>query len=585
MPPKKNITKKTKTQKQTQKKAKLQQQQQQGQNVKINIRVGETKKPRAPRKPSDKKQPPKPPPKPPPNVPIQQAPYIPMFLNQQPATYFTPPVSAPTLPVTPPTTTTAPITTMIPPPPAPTIRPIPAPSAPTIRPIPPPPSPPSTNPPSIELNTFTNFSPRQDVISNLIGFGDLDEPATFTFDDYAKRFSNVTDWIGSSLINFNETFSTEYTENEAQPRQLMVRDFGTQYEQPTFSEFETPTQDIFPSAISATLREMETQPEQMFIPPPPPRPTQQQQQELPPPPIPPPPPPPIPKEFTAPTQDIQPSAVQRVVDLTQENLSKLGGISANEQYAPTIISDITEGTSRSINTDISKLIQQQAKKMESGRQQTIEETLMKKKEKEESKGIMGEIEKKAKEKLEKNKPSIDETLKQIEEQRKEQEKQRKKEEKDKGIAGQMISEMEKRRRFLAPPEEDDEEDFGEWEVEEDKPQPKKQIEEEKKIRKSGSGRPKGSGNKSESEKEYEKIIKEQKANIRVNKRKIKDLERSKLETDDDDNSIADYEQMIEDSEAQIDFMNELIEEERDRRKLQPIQEYDEDEEDFDVEFM
>ena len=106
MPPKKNVSKKNVI-KQSQKKAKQQQQQQQGQNVKINIRVGEMKKPRAPRKPSDKKQPPKPPPKPPPNVPIQQAPYIPMFLNQQPATYFTPPVSTPTLPVTPPTTTTA----------------------------------------------------------------------------------------------------------------------------------------------------------------------------------------------------------------------------------------------------------------------------------------------------------------------------------------------------------------------------------------------------------------------------------------------------------------------------------------------
>lgn len=582
MPPKKNVSKKNVI-KQSQKKAKQQQQQQQGQNVKINIRVGEMKKPRAPRKPSDKKQPPKPPPKPPPNVPIQQAPYIPMFLSQQPATYFTPPVSAPTLPVTPPTTTTAPITTMIPPPPAPTIRP-----------IPPPPAPPSTNPPSIELNTFTNFLPKQDVISNLIGFGDLDEPATFTFDDYAKPFSNVTDWIGSSLINFNETFSTEYTENEAQPRQLMVRDFGTQYEQPTFSEFETPTQDIFPSAISATLREMETQPEQMFIPPPPPRPTQQQQ-ALPPPP--PPPPPPIPKEFTAPTQDIQPSAVQRVVDLTQENLLKLGGISTNEQYAPSVISDITEGTSRSINTDISKLIQQQAKRMETGRQQTIEETLMKKKEKEESKGIMGEIEKKAKEKLEKNKPSIDETLKQIEEQRKEQEKQRKKEEKDKGITGQMISEMEKRRQFINPPEE--EEESNEWEEEEikftRKPVKKepvekepdeeeirftrKPVEEEKKIRKPGSGRPKGSTNAVGDEKTYKIALDVAKENKKKFKQKIEDLKNGDYETDDEFEEsirqIEQYETLLENVKNDIKQLYELIRLEQNKRKLEPIQEGDE----------
>ena len=62
----------------------------------------------------------------------------------------------------------------------------------------------------------------------------------------------------------------------------MVKDFGTQYQQPSFTDFGIQTENV-PSAMSATLREMETQTE---LPQPPPPPTAQ-----------PPPPPPIPKDF------------------------------------------------------------------------------------------------------------------------------------------------------------------------------------------------------------------------------------------------------------------------------------------------
>ena len=297
MPPKQNITKKTTTQKQKQKKAKQQQQQQQGQNVKINIRVGETKKPRAPRKPSDKKQPPKQPPKPPPNVPIQQPQYVPMFLSQQPAQYFTPPVPTTTLPVAPPGTATAPISTI---PTAPTIRPIPRP------PIPPRPTSPgrmspipttptitrSTTAPSVELNTFTNFTPRQDIISNFIAFGDLDEPRAFSFYDYANSYSDANDWIQGYVNEFNYFNDTISTESEPISISGFTRDFGTQ------------------TSISKTLRDMEIQPNKQIP-------------QAPPLPIPRTSPLSIPKEFIAPTQDIQPSAVQNIMNLTQENLSKL----------------------------------------------------------------------------------------------------------------------------------------------------------------------------------------------------------------------------------------------------------------------
>lgn len=594
MPPKKNITKKSTTQKQSQKKAKQQQQQQQGQNVKINIRVGEVKKPRAPRKPSDKKQPPKPPPRPPPNVPIQQPQYVPMFLSQQPAQYFTPPVPATTLPVAPPGTAIAPITatptapiatpTLTAPITTPTLTaPIITPTlpVPTIRSLPPPrPRPRPTSPgrmspiptaptitrattaPSIKLNTFTNFTPRQDIISNFIAFGDLDEPRAFSFNDYAGVFTNVDDWVQGYVNEFNDFNDTRSTESEEISISGFIRDFGTQ------------TQDILPSAMSATLREMETQTEQFIFPPPPPRQTQQQRQAL---------PPPILKEFIAPSQDIQPSAVQSIVNLTQENLAKFGGLSSNKEYAPSEISDITEqyslsGRSNITQSTLQSSIIEQARKREGQRQQTLDEIMKKREEKrkEESGGIIGEIQRKAREQQERDKTPIEEILKQ-------QKEEKKKEERDKGIVGQMTREIEKRRQFLQPDEEDEEIDLSEWEVEKPKSPPSIEKPDKKKMtRKPGSGRPKGSGNKSDAEKEYDKIVETQKKLIRENKMKIRNMKERRIDTDEKDNTIADYEKVIEEAQQLIERTNVLIQEERDARRLQPIQEFgfEEEEEEY-----
>ena len=550
------MAKKNTTQKQKQKKAKQQQQQQQ--NVKINIRLGE-KSARKKRLPGVKQQV-----KQPQQLPIQlpTPQYVPMFINQQPATYFTPPVSTTTLPVTPPTTTTSQIMMtptipnviptsqeVSPTPPSSTfnsfldatgqmlenisdwtkrqtefpttfpsivprpplkIQP-PIPRGPTIKPI-------DTNPPSIELDTFTNFAPRQNIISNLIAYGDLDEPITNSFTDYGSSFANVDDWVQESINNFNKSFDTRFTENETQTEQKMFKDFGIQ------------TENI-PSAISVTLREMETQTELPRQPPP----SRAQ------------PPPPIPKDFSAPSQDIKESGIQQFISLTPESLSKLGGISDKKEYAeseaPTEItqaSRMTGVTDRTTNI-FGDVIKERAKKIETGRQQTIEESLLKKKEKNEKEKIPD-------------------------------------------IFDQMKKEMEKRRQIIEPESKD--EDDNDWEDEElnfpskkIKPQEKIVQEPDKKmIRKPGSGRPKGSGNKSEAEKEYDDVIKNSKANIRMYKKKIRIMEQKGFDTNEEDKSIADYEQLIEDAQSQIDFMNELIQEEIAARKLQPIQEFEFEEE-------
>lgn len=611
MPPKQNVTKKTTTQKQKQKKAKQQQQQQQGQNVKINIRVGETKKPRVPRKPSEKKQPPKQPPKPPPNVQIQQPQYVPMFLSQQPAQYFTPPVSTTALPITPPTTTISPITmTTTSPitPPTTTTAPIPTtttipnviptsqqvtttptssifnsfldttgqmlgnisdwskrqsdfpttfpsivprpplkiqpptPKGPTIKPI-------IVNPPSVELDTFTNFAPRQNIISNLVSYGDLDEPITNSFTDYGSSFANVDDWVQEAMNDFNESFDTRFTENETQTEQKMVKDFATQYQQPSFTDFGMQTENI-PSAISATLREMETQTELRQPPPPPPRAQ---------------PPPPILEDFSAPTQDIKKSGIQQFVSSTPESLTKIG-------------------ETRPVVADLQSELTKSAKKRETGRQQTIDEIIQKQKEK------------------------------------------KKEEMKSEGMMGQMAREMEKRRNLLQPFEEDELEYDVEWDVDELNVKPKisvpksdkdlivedvtieesnvkpkisalegdeeltiedviierKPIEEKNRLRKPGSGRPKGSGNKSDLEKQYEMSVAEDKLKIKEYKLKLKELRNGDYPTEEEYDRAVDnigrYEELIQSSLRRIEEANVMIERERELRRLPTLQE------DFDMDF-
>jgi hypothetical protein len=559
MPPKKNI--KNTTLKQKQNKAKQQQQQQQGQNVKININVGDKPSKRKPRT-TRPKQPPKQPPKPPPQLPTPQVQYVPMHLVQQPATYFTPPVSAPPI-VAPPTTTITPIVAppIVAPPIGPPVGPpigppvgppvgpprlrrartgpITTPSGPPI--ITPPtirtgtgppivPMNPLLNLPSIELNTFENFTPRQNVISNLISYEDLDEPMAYSFSDYTDTYSNVYDWIQQGIENFNDS----QTQTDFMPQ---------------IGSFMPLTQDIIPSAISDTLMKNEMQnipqppllpPKSKLVPQPPPLPQAQ-----------PPPPPPL-RDFLAPTQDIQQSGITRLVDLTQENLQQLGGITSNEEYAPSEISEITEGTSRSIYTDITnatKNLYEKPKQM----------------------NVLEMIQQKAKEQQEKNKKPIDEILKENKE----------KQSKDEGLASTIFAEMEKRRQFIQPPDEEDTSDDWEEELEyttkkqEPEPdQPRKPIAEGKKMtRKPGSGRPKGSRNKSQTERDLDDSLERTKERLRETKRKMKALERSKIDTDEEDNTVEDYIQMINNLENQIVFINGLIQDERELRRLKPIEEY------------
>lgn len=565
MPPKKNIS-----QKQKQKKAKQQQQQQQ--NIKINVRVGDSRK-RAPRK-SGKvavRQPIQGP-------IIQQAPYIPMFLNQQPPQYFTPPVASTALPITPPTTVTAPITTTATTtatttvPPAPTIIPLPRTRIPPPRTsIPIPISPPTrptaptitraTPAPSIELNTFTNFTPRQDAISNFVGFTDLDEPTPFSFGNRSTFYSAIDEFndsadfgtqtdmipqppltfirragtqtdesptfirragtqttpIGQSDIEtqfepaftiayqnelatqteptFQREFETQTTpigqsdsetqtgrryvsSTESQTIPTSLRDFGTQFE-----DFMPQVPDVIPTAVSSTLREMETQTDK-FIPRPPPL-------------------PPTMPSFMAPTQDIQPSAVQNIVNLTQENLAKFGGLSSVMPRGVSDISDVTEGTSRSINTDISNFIQQEAMRR-AGSRAPIEEVL--KQQKEESK----------------------------------------KRAEESGIVGQMKREMDKRRQFIQPQQQEDDDD--EWD---DEPkQPARQKIGRKMERK---------GELTQAEidaQERENDIADRLIEIKNYERKIKDLEESGLEIDEDGNGILDYIEQIKNEEEAINFLKE-----------------------------
>jgi len=655
------VSKKKDVQKQKQKKAKQQQQQQQKQNVKINISLGDKPSRRRRRKSTSVR-------KSQPQQQLQQFPtpqYVPMFITQQPATYFTPPVPTTTLPVTPPTTTTAPIniSPIISPAisiptgsssdpkrnwAAPTITPIapttkfkpPKAKVPTIKPIK------AISPNAIELNTFDNFTPNQNIISNLIGFGDLDEPRMNSFVDYGNSFADVDDWVQESMNEFDNSFyatiappkkikppkaripispnttelnsfvdygnsfadvdewvqesmsefdnsfdttfsnkniqtdrsvSTDYGTQMEQPSS---RDFGIQMEQPSFSDFGTQTKPI-PSAVSATLREMETQTDNRPPPPKGPPPTRAQ----PPPPTRAQPPPPIPREFTAPTQDIQASGIQKFVSLTPESLAMLGEIRTRkgrdyaESEAPSEMTEMTSATGMTSDTGVTDRttnifgdIRERAKKIETGRQQTIDEIMKKR---DETKGSGPEA--------------------------------------VGGMMGQMAREMEKRRQFIEPASTEEEDENNEWnddffetsfskipvkpvkpvkpvqvkiepsEIIKPKMKVKFDVEDEDEedmkesgiTRKPGSGRPKGVGNKSAIEKQHEADIKEQKKIIREYKKNIKDLIKTKLEMDEKDNTIEDYKELIEEAKDRIEYYLDEIDIEREKRILQPVAEEDE----------
>jgi hypothetical protein len=543
---KKNI--KNTTQKQKQKKAKQQQQQQQGQNVKININVGN--KP-ARRKPATKKPPPKQPPRPPaPQLSTPTPQYVPMHVIQQPAQYFTPPVSAPSIPVAPPgsaISSLVPTTNATAPPIAPVI-------APTIRTRPPPPPPRNQptivpisggNPPSIELDTFRNFTPSQNIISNLISFTDLDEPNSSSSFKTPETIYTATDLAQEAVRDFNLSKGTTLTDNETQTYQPMTSYAETQTYQPSYSDVgiqfdgflpQIPNiSSVFSNAIASPIGGIAP------IPIPPPLPVAQ----LPPPQI-------IPKEFTSPTQDIQQSYIQQIGTLTQENLRKVGGVAPNREYEPSEISDIS---SASVNTDISNM-------------------------------IMNQIRNRIIKADESNIPvkSIDERVK---ENLAEIEREKNKLENKEGMYGDLARKIDEMRKYMKPEETEEEED-NEWNEEElsftTKPksvpmepeeQPKPNLQ-----RKPGSGRPKGSGNKTIREREIEDEIKKEKQIIKRSKRMIKELKKNDLEEDERGISITDYELEISDAENRLNFWNDELEQEKSSRiRLPQIEEEGEEDDD------
>ena len=646
MPPKTKTSTSVKKniQNQKQKKAKQQQQQQQGQNVKININLGKTPAKRAPRKkPSGKPgPPPPPPPRPPPQLQTSQ--YIPMYINQQPAQYFTPPVSAPTIPTTvagsavstipttfvpssttttvapssTTTTTTAPssiissvassagnlgysvlqnlgnsafqnlgnwltdatipsTTTLpiVPPRTRPNVNPIlpSRPMVPTIRPII------NYNTPSIELDTFQNFTPKQNIISELIATDNLDEPGSFSFSDYANSSSDVNDFV------------REYTDD--------------------YTSFKTggflPQQSEPPSSFSnALIPEVKPEKPKKPIPAPPP--------------LPPPPPPPLPSSFMATNQDIKDSAVKQFIDLNQENLKKLGGKPTNRYYQPSEASDITTNASEytdMTSTDLPGIIQQAARLREQKNRESIDTIVNRAKEESKNKpaiedpGIRGAISRamsqrnqfiRTDEPEEDNEWDEDEFIFQPKAQPPPPPKLKpinennpvailppppqtkpqpttgiKKPTKEEAEANMKKFQEEKRKQ-----REDDGEELVFEEVKPKSEFERQQIAQEKK-RKPGSGRPKGTGNKSEYERELDYSIKEAKADIKIAKRNIKELKKNDYDDDEpneENMSINDYLTQIEDLEQQINYFNSLIEEEKLARKLQPINENDENEEEL-----
>ena len=598
-------------QKQLQRKTTGTQQQQQ-----ININIGPTRNARV-------RQPIKEPVKEPVRRSIPTPQYIPMNIIQQPPTYFTPPVAAPSIATATTGTPVAPIAPIAPisrapissidrssspisltppgsnisaivsnPPsivqrlgqnigdyigdwlvnatiPSTSTLPIQQPKQtrplqPTIRPIS------DVNAPSVELNTFENFTPRQDIISNFIAFRDLDEPRAYSFNDYTTRFSNVNDWVKKAVDSETQTYQPT-SSTETQTYQPTFNYGETQTYQPTYSEMGTqfdgflPQQTDLPSGFSKAV----SAPSYIPLPPPlpPTRPIAQ--------------PPPIPKEFIAPSQDIQKSAIQQI---TEENLQKLRGIGSNRNYAPSEISDITD--LESINTDISNIMEQirQRAGLKKNDAELVEERVNKIRE------------------------------------------EKKKEIEDKGMGGQMFREIEKRRQYIKEPEKQEDDD-SEWidlpiepkpkkiirseskpkpeskpepeirfesepkeidipiEIEpesEPEPEPKPKLkpvinlefepeskpepEKKKKIeRKKGSGRPTGRGNKSEYEKQLEDDRKEITKEIKDYGKIIKNLIKNNLEEDEKGISITDYEQFISDLEENLYLIDELIQGEIDKR--------------------
>jgi hypothetical protein len=244
----------------------------------------------------------------------------------------------------------------------------------------------------------------------------------------------------------------------------------------------------------------------------------------------PPPLPPTMPSFIAPTQDIQPSSVQSIVNLTQENLAKFGGLSSVMPRGVSEISDITEGTSRSINTDISNFIQQEAMRM-AGSRAPIEETL--KQQKEESK----------------------------------------KRSEDSGIVGQMKREMDKRRQFIQPQQQEDDDD--EWDDEPKQP-----------ARQKVGGKMKVKQEEiSQLEQDtkmiidrYENDIEERNQNIEFWRNQIRNMEEMGIKRDFAGLTVDDYEREIGDAEEAISFYESELESLKERIPSKSTEKQPEEEE-------
>lgn len=466
------------------------------------------------------------------------------------------------------------------------------------------PVPPRANPPTIELDTFHNFNPQQNVISNLIGFRDLDEPYANSFTDYTNTFSDVNDWIQEAVLDYNQSFNTRYTDNEIQTDRPLLAYGETQTDPlPMYSNMGTQYDDFLPQqpdSVSAFSNAVAPR----IIPIPPPLPPQRAMS-----------PPTIPPAFIAPTQDIQNSAVRKIGTLTRENVATISQPTEVREYEPSEYSM----SNRSIATDISEMIQQSARKRAEN-QRSIDEYLVKKKEEDKSKppiedtSMRGSLSRQLDIISQKLRPPGEEETEDDEWEEEEltfptpkivQKKVAPKDEEELTFPTPKI--INKKQTNEIPPEimkekEEALDKMKKYQQEKEKERMPEKIETneqlitkapipQEKKRKPGSGRPKGHGNKSENERYYEDMIRNNNETIGKHKEKIRYIKQSGYDIDEDGLRIKDYDDYILALKNENILIEDLIEQEkrgrirRDENEIPAtIVEGDENEED-DFNFM
>lgn len=527
MPPKKNVTKKNIVkQKQKQKKAKQQQQQQQGQNVNIKIDLSKKTAPRKERVPRAERVPVQQ------QLPIPQAQYVPMHIIQQPATYFSPPVS---------TTSTIPNTTFT--------QPM-QPSQPTIG--------RSVYAPSVELDTFYNTAPRRNIINDFVGNYDLDEPFGIQFPTQ------------NSLSKAIDNAGTQTERRYFNP----ADDVGTQTET-QFEAFENP---IINTPISVAISQMEThQPQQKRIPAPPP---------LPPPRL------PLTRENLSMFSDtaseysseiggseIAPTEISDLTTITgrtgatsnifEQMMQRANQISEKRNFPieeailgkkeekpdrPNLFREISSQAQRRQEKNVD--VEEQLKAGEKERTRLREERI---------KQEQGDIKSSMIEQMEKRRQFIQAPAEE--------------EDENNDWEEDFSRAIVPPKPLMIPPppkeEPEKEEDFTpkkksaiEEEVEEEII-PRKPVQQENKLRKPGSGRPKGSGNISGQEKLYKQQLANEREIKKDYKERIDDLRNGDYPTDEDYmeglRQIEEYERLLEETKQNIKELNALIELEKTKR--------------------